>query len=80
MPPRKPIALRGGTDWKRLSQIIDEAYDQYISGMKSLRRHVVAGVRRKVRERTFSRSRSRVARRRSRPRPLLVEAGSPQLG
>jgi hypothetical protein len=36
-------------DWKRVIQIIDEAYAEYLRGMKVLGKQVVAGVGHKVR-------------------------------
>ena len=64
-----------GADWQRILRIMDEAYQQHLTGMVALRERVVADLRRKLSDskvldhpRQGARSRSARARRRGRKR------------
>ena len=39
-----------GADWQRILRIMDEAYQQHLTGMVALRERVVADLRRKLSE------------------------------
>jgi len=54
-----PRGVPRAEQWERVLHIIDQTYSEYEAGLKELRRRVVAGTRRKVRESKVPRGRAR---------------------
>ncbi len=40
-----------GADWQRILRIMDEAFEEYLTGMSTLRKRVVGDVKRKLSDR-----------------------------